>query len=279
MRLKSIVFPCLITMSWTGCVLGQTTGARPKFEAAVVKVNKSGDTRAQGSRLHGGQLSWHNLTLRSIMGLAFVDQYIGGPGYLDDEFVGTPDWFSSDRFDLIATSPSDTSVENIRLMLQDLLFERFKLVIHREPRRRRVWALTAGKQVNLSPAGGAAAGQKGCVPGPDVDTLIHKICTTMTMPDLAQTLPQIAPLFFTSGPVLDMTDLKGTYDFKLDWVGRVFSQQPAPGAAIDPATFVDRGNGPTLFDSIEKLGLKLEERQQPHPTIVIDHLERIPSEN
>jgi uncharacterized protein (TIGR03435 family) len=259
---------------------GQSTSALPKFEAGIIKVNKSGDTRAQGSRLHGGQLAWQNLTLKAIMGQAFISQFVGGPSWLDDEFIGAPNWIGSDRFDLRATSPQDTSVENVRLMLQGLLFDRFKLAIHRETKLRRVMVLTVDKQGNLRPSTGSSSGEKGCVQRPDPDSQIHYVCTGMTMGDLAETLPRIAPLFF-NGPCVDMTGLTGTFDLKLDWLGRVFADPPAPGAAPDPGVkYADRADGSaTLFNSLEKLGLKLQERRQPYPTIVIDHLERTPSEN
>lgn len=230
--------------------------------------------------MHGGQLAWQNLTLKAIMGQAFISQFVGGPSWLDDEFVGAPGWIGPDRFDLRATSPQDTSVENVRLMLQDLLFDRFKLAIHREMRLRRVMVLTADRKVNLHASGAPSSAEKGCVQNPNPDSQIHYVCTRMTMSDLAETLPRIAPLFFT-GPCVNMTGLAGTFDFNLDWLGRVFADAPAPGTSADPGVkYADRADGSaTLFKSLEKLGLKLQEQRQPYPTIVIDRLERIPADN
>jgi uncharacterized protein (TIGR03435 family) len=81
----------------------------------------------------------------------------------------------------------------------------------------------------------------------------------MTMADLAERLPGLAPLYFDL-PVVDSTDLTGTYDFKLDWVG---------------LGNVDQG-GLTMFDAVDKqLGLKLEKKRLPMSIVVIDHVERL----
>jgi uncharacterized protein (TIGR03435 family) len=94
------------------------------------------------------------------------------------------------------------------------------------------------------------------------------------MADLADWLPtRIAPSFIDR-PVVDLTGLKGPYDIQLDWVPR-----PLVGNAADPAS-ADVAAGATVFDALDKqLGLKLEERKLPMPVIVIDHIERVPTEN
>jgi len=91
---------------------------------------------------------------------------------------------------------------------------------------------------------------------------------------LADWLPtRIAPSFIDR-PVVDLTGLKGPYDIKLDWVPR-----PLVGNAADGAT-AEAAAGSTVFDALDRqLGLKLEERKLPLPVIVIDHVERVPTEN
>jgi uncharacterized protein (TIGR03435 family) len=85
----------------------------------------------------------------------------------------------------------------------------------------------------------------------------------MTMPDLVKELPDLAPDYMDK-TVVDQTGLTGTYDFMLDWVSR---------------RDLDAVGGVAMFGAVEKLGLKLEERKQPMPTIVIDHVDRTPAEN
>jgi uncharacterized protein (TIGR03435 family) len=95
------------------------------------------------------------------------------------------------------------------------------------------------------------------------------MCQHMTMDDLADTLPGLAPGYVRDTPVVDQTGLKGSYEFKLDWT-------PAGRLNASP----DGTAGISLFDALEaQLGLKLENRKIPLPTVVIDHIDRVPSEN
>jgi uncharacterized protein (TIGR03435 family) len=75
--------------------------------------------------------------------------------------------------------------------------------------------------------------------------------------------------------VVDFTDLKGAWDFRLDWT-------PLTGglAGLDAPAGTEFDTGTTIFSTMEKnLGLKLEKRDQPMPILVIDHLDRVPTEN
>src|SRR5207249_5172791 len=59
--------------------------------------------------------------------------------------VSGPDWMKSARFDIVAKIPSDTPKEQVPLMLQTLLAERFKLAIHRETKDLPMYALVVGR--------------------------------------------------------------------------------------------------------------------------------------
>ena len=86
-------------------------------------------------------------------------------------------------------------------------------------------------------------------------------------------------------PVVDLTGLKGAYDFAVSWTGvnrvRALAGKTADGqpsgaapAAADPSISL------TIFEAVDKqLGLKLAAQKHPMPSIVIDHLERTPTEN
>jgi len=76
----------------------------------------------------------------------------------------------------------------------------------------------------------------------------------------------LAPGYFRDGPVIDMTGLKGVYDFKLEWITRAEANQGS--------------DGPTIFDAVQQqLGLKLQSRKQSLEILVIDHVEKVPTEN
>ena len=88
----------------------------------------------------------------------------------------------------------------------------------------------------------------------------------MTSADIAQQLQVLAPGYFRDGPVMDLSNLKGTYDFKLEWITAGEASNGSPG--------------PTMFNAVQdQLGLKLERRRQPVEVFVIDTLDRTPTEN
>ena len=80
---------------------------------------------------------------------------------------------------------------------------------------------------------------------------------------------------FEGRPVVDFTDLKGAWDSRLDWTpltGGLAGLGAAPGTEFD--------TGKTIFATMEKnLGLKLEKRDQAMPIVVIDKIDRVPTEN
>jgi uncharacterized protein (TIGR03435 family) len=96
----------------------------------------------------------------------------------------------------------------------------------------------------------------------------------------------LTAFFRINHPVVDLTGLKGAYDFALSYNGagrvRALTGKPAEGgqpagavpAAAEPALAI------TVFEAVDKqLGLKLAEQKHPMPVIVIDHVDRTPTEN
>lgn len=220
-------------------------------------MNNSGEPGIQGSIQPGGRVSVRNITMKEL-----IEQ-----SYKAGGIAGGPNWLDSDRFDIIAKAPPNTSEDTLRLMLQSLLAERFKLEIHREQKPMTVYALVAAKGgPKLQAASGS--GPPKCGPGQGAEGQNHMVCANFSMADLTSWLPtRIAPSYIDR-PIVDLTGLKGTYDIKLDWV-------PRP-----PVGSTDVAAGATVFDALEKqLGLKLEERKPPMPVIFIDHIERVPAEN
>jgi uncharacterized protein (TIGR03435 family) len=248
-----VVLPC--------AGFGQPASHPPEFEVAEVRLNNSGQLGVQGGILSGGQVSVRNIPIKELIVQAYKAAGI----------TGGPNWLDSERFDIIAKAPPNTSQETLLLMLQTLLTERFKLAIHREQKTTTVYALVAGKGgFKLQPAAGS--GPPKCSPGQGAEGLNHTVCTNFTMGDLAGWLPtRIAPSFIDR-PVVDLTGLKGAFDIKLDWVPRPLTGNVEENGAVP--------TGSTVFDALDQqLGLKLEERRLPMPVIVIDHIERVPAQN
>jgi len=252
----------LIACAGVACLLtcdafSQTAAARPEFDVASIRLNTSGQTDIQGGILPGGQFSVRNAPMSELIKWAFNIH----DSYVDSYVMGSPGWFTTDRFDIVGKAPPNTPDDVLNLMLQSLLAQEFKLAFHQEQKPMNVYVLTVGKG-GPKLAKAAGSGAPDCKPvgaqGPDAGGA-HRACTNMSMAILADTLPDLAPGYFDR-PVLDQTEIKGSFDFRLDWVGR---------------RNVDQG-GLTMFDALDKqLGIKAETRKVPMPIIVIDHVEKL----
>ena len=182
-------------------------------------------------------------------------------GAYDMEFwkiSGAPDWTMADGYDITATMPPGLPKAQIEAMLQTLLADRCKLVVHRETKDTAIYALVAakgGSKLKPSPEG-----QFGIRRGRGHLELRHVSMKTFT-----RYLGDATEGGEMDRPVVDMTGIEGLYDITLDWT-------PDNGPrGVD--------GGPSILTAVqEQWGLKLEPRKAPVEFIVIDHIER-PSEN
>src|SRR5580700_5618470 len=122
----------------------QSTGARPTFDAASVKPAPPPDGR--GGRRVGmmggpgtdtpGRINFENVGLGAVIGKAYDVKYYQ---------ISGPAWFESERFNIIATVSPRTTLQQFRLMLQNLLADRFKLALHKETREMAIYSLGVAK--------------------------------------------------------------------------------------------------------------------------------------
>jgi uncharacterized protein (TIGR03435 family) len=271
-----------------------------EFEVASVKVNKSGPTR-MGMRTLPGSFTVTNLPLRML-----ITQAYRVSGY---QLVGGPDWLDSERFDIIAKAPEGSRPDQTMLMLRGLLAERFKLKLHGETRETQIYALLLARNDGrlgpklskstddcekiLAERRAAAAAREGgpgpiplTPPGPNE----KPVCTISMRPTPVPNGPPLLTFMgggqpmqtlvsqissFLNRRVVDRTGLTGSYDFELQFSMQV--QMPlitqAPGAAGAPPT-APIDDGPTMFDAVRELGLKLESERGPVEHLVIDAVER-----
>jgi uncharacterized protein (TIGR03435 family) len=175
-----------------------------------------------------------------------------------DQIPAGPGWIRSDRFDIEAKPPDgmQPTAEQVRLMLQNLLAERFQLRLHRETRQLPVYALVVGKNGPKLRASDPDA-REGLVVQGTVNGL-HMETKKGSMERLAQQLS------YTAGrPVINKTGLVGTYEFTFDWF---------PATTIPPPD----SNLPSMFIAIqEQLGLRLESTTEPQEVLVIDRVEKL----
>jgi uncharacterized protein (TIGR03435 family) len=202
-----------------------------------------------------------------------------------------PDWMrNSQRFDIMAKIPDGVSKDEVPEMLQALLAERFKLSIHRENKEQPVYALVVGKNGPklkqsaadadallpntpggrglYTPQGEARIDANGdlVVTGGPFGPMRGDRLLKVSMKGLAELLSGQ----HLDRPVIDMTGLKG--DYQIAWEGPA----PLPPGSVG---FVPFDLGEAIIAATEKAGLKLEKSKAPIEMIVVDHLEKMPSEN
>ena len=250
---------------------GVTTALRSasltQFEVAEVRAHKpEAPTKFATYETEADMLG---LSLRNLIGEAY--------GARNDELQGGPKWVDTDRFDVIAKAPRKVPWENMQIMLQNLIEERFKLEYHKENRPIPAYALTVGKKTaklaNADPNGRSDC-RKAVSPGG-----VTYLCRNTTMAQFADRLRDLTG-DYPRLPVVDMTGLSGGFDFVVR-----FTPTPrlaAAGRGGDAAQGEGEASTPTgeltLEEAIEKqLGLKLQKQRLPSPVMVIDRVE-LPSE-
>jgi uncharacterized protein (TIGR03435 family) len=232
----------------------------PKFDAADVRRSGPGMNRytlVSGGVLRGTRYDLRKATVLDMIRLAY--------GVDPDTVVGGPNWLEFDRFDIAAKAAAGSSPETVRLMLQALLADRFKLVLRHDTRPMPAFALTTGKsKPKLTESNGAANANCMFEQQPVGSPWIAVACRNMTMKEFAARLRNMAGDYLLQ-PVVDTTNLEGTWDFDLKWSRRT-ATPPAGSERI------------TIFDAVEKqLGLALTRKDVPAPVLVVDRVNETPT--
>ena len=223
-----------------------------------------------------GRISYRGTWLKPLIAEAF--------GVRSDQITG-PAWLNTERYDIVANIPQGATRDDFKLMLADLLRDRFRLRFHMDSRIRPIYVLRARNNgPTLTPTerraddatdpsvGGVDA--EGCpIVSPNYKGMVSRpvpgvMCWTardVALADLARLLEQPA-----GRPIVDETGLTGRYDFKIRY--QFLGRGANTGAAADRA--------PTVFTAVEEqLGLKLEPTTRSFPELIIDEIEREPTGN
>jgi uncharacterized protein (TIGR03435 family) len=260
-----------------GLAFGQAANSTLKFEAADIfpATAATPGTNSQKMRsglYRSGRYEVHSATMLDLISTAYnldADHVTGGPG-----------WIEKDRFDIAAKAPGDSTAEKIRVMLRNLLAERFSLVVHNDTKPFAAYAITQGKKVLMKPSAGSDA--SGCQLIPPTDgaaiptapsALAIYTCHIISMAELPDQLRNM--IFATRAlngiAVVDRTGLEGGWDFGLQ-----YSPNPALPQGQTDAT----PEAVTLFAALEKqLGLRLELTKVPMAVIAVDSVHEKPAEN
>src|SRR5262249_30632256 len=120
----------------------QARSVLPSFDVASVKINRNPPT---GPRVMSLRLSLSHGTL-TFVGYSLRNLLLQAYDVNASQIVGCPSWCDSDVFDVIGKAKDpDAPPEQVRLMLQSLLADRFKLAVHREQRELAGYSLVVGK--------------------------------------------------------------------------------------------------------------------------------------
>lgn len=239
--------------------LAQTRGTSPAFEVASVRAGQSGGGGREGGHGIGrresiqvapGSLTMRNVSFRSCVRWAWnvVDYQVNGP-----------DWIDRERYDIVAKSGGAEPEEQLRLMLQTLLADRFKLAVHRQTKELPAWVLTVAK-------GGPKFKESTEEGEGSIEPNLQRMQIAVQHAPVSQLVDLLGNLL--RAPIVDETGLKGKYDIVI----KIDKYIP------DPATPVDILS--TVLTAIQQeLGLKLDQRKMALDLVVVDRAEKVPVEN
>jgi uncharacterized protein (TIGR03435 family) len=271
----------------------QTPPARPQFEVASVRPAANGDTGGRGftmmreimrsSRPPGmipmddpGRVRLQNWALLDLVAAAYRVRATQ---------VSGPAWLSDQSFDIEAKVSDGTPKEELNAMLQSLLEERFGLKVHRDTRTEQGFALVVGKngpklkpaEPPPAPAQGLSEEEQRAKVREKGETLLAAMkkriqenresgtplggFNTTSWPSITTENLASQLVRFADAPVVDETGLTGKYSVTIE----TWKNADVPGG--------------TVFDAVEKLGLKLEARKVTFETVVVDHVSKMPTAN
>ena len=268
----TVVLPCVMLAQ------ASVAGA-PAFDVATIRPS---DLNKPGASLmiSADKFETQNQTLKSILKFAYN---LGA----EQQISGGPAWVGSAKFDIVAKEDAETVAavnkllkeqrgKPVRLMVQNLLAERFKLKVHHETKELPLYAMTVAKSgvkmtlaaVEPVAADGTTARRGSGISGRGRGQLQGMNTTPELLANVLGSQSEIGGRM-----VLDKTGLTGKYDFMLKW-----TPDAGMGGTGDAGASPE-ASGPSLFTALqEQLGLKLDATKGMVDTIVIDSVE-MPSEN
>lgn len=239
----------------------------PPFEVTTIRLNRAAD--AQGAVFfQPGRFIAKNATVKMLIAYAYAVK--------EFQISGGPSWMDSERFDITAKEDESVSLsrqklpwkqykEQLGLMVQAMLGDRFHLRVVHQPREASILALVT--------APGGSKLVRSARTGPEADLRGHRgqlIATGVSVAQLADALswmPEVG-----SRKVVDQTGIEGTFDLTLRWSWELSDQAGNPAATANP-------DAPSMFSAVqEQLGLRLQATKGLLDYLVVEHVEQ-PSGN
>ncbi len=261
------------------------------FDVASVKVSSDGETQHANFPLdygssysaNGGLLTVTKFRLYVFIGFAYkLTAY--QTGLVADRL---PKALAAERFDIEARASGNPTKDQMRLMMQSLLADRFKLVVHFETQQLPVYGLVLDKPGKLGPQLTPSASADCAEIAPEngwyqgcgsiawlagSSGSAHIGAKNISALQIAGELDVYAPGGTVGRAVVDQTGLAGLYDFKMEFT-------PDASTFANPSNVQPDPNGPTYLEALkDQLGLKLVPSTGPVEVLAIDHIEQ-PSPN
>jgi uncharacterized protein (TIGR03435 family) len=253
------------------------------------------DSRSPGINIPRNRCVARFESLRRVVALA----YDIPPALLypyEGKLISGPDWIDSAMYEIEGIAGNPSTMAELKIMLQGLLVERFKLKTHYEKQEMPVYAMVRGKNpLKLTPApadrecGGqqrhdhryelGATSLEGQCHGfvPDNGALSGR---SVDMDDFSEMLA-----IWAGRAVINRTGIDGLFDLKMPRLApanaapiAIAPREMTPGQPPPPLPAILSEPLPTVFEALEQIGLKLESSRGPVEVLVIDHIER-PSQN
>ena len=276
-----------LVTAWTVALAAQE---RPRFEVASVRPSPDQRPAQAGVQFTPRSARFASLTMKDYLVIAYSMRI--------HQIVGGPDWLGNARFEISATLPESYKPDQLPLMLQALLEDRFRLRVHREQREFSVYAL------EVAPGGPKLVKSLEDVVASEALTVTSTTAGGSTFIDLGQgaslalgnnrfeakkvTMAMLADILarFVDRPVVDRTNVDRRYDvtFELapqDFQAMMVRSAAASGATLPPQALqlLDSASISAVPDALKTLGLSLESRRLPMEALIVDSIERTPTEN
>jgi len=239
--------------------------ANPAFEVATIKPSDPSRPQ-QIITLRGAEVITTNVTVHALINLGYWLH--------PKQLTGAPAWVESDKYDMAGKpdAPGQPNVDQMKMMIQKLLADRFQLKFHFDKRELPAYAIQIAKSgAKLTKSQDDPKGIPGWNFGRNRSGMVISFRNSP--------MSQFAAVLQNSmdRPVVDQSGLSGRYDFTV-----TFTPDPAQAAllGLPPAPAADNPEAaPDLFNAFQRqLGLKLEPTKAPVDVMVVDKVER-PSEN
>jgi uncharacterized protein (TIGR03435 family) len=274
--------------------------AQPMDQAKLLAALQNGGRLPMGARIDSHRAEYLSMDLKGLLMYAY--------GVKLFQITG-PDWMATTRFDIVAKMPEGSTKEAAPKMLQSLLEDRFKLTAHRTGVEHPVLALVVGKgglklkasaekpvaidesaplkpgELNMDGPDGTVRAKVDMATGSSVVDMglkgkisrrvnpatqsMHIEFRMTTMGGFAYIMTQLMSQLGGGAPglqVVDMTGIQGNYDASLE----------ISLAVPDPS---DLGGASAVMDAVQSMGLKLESRKAVMDQLIVDHVEKTPTEN